>query len=263
MVVCLSAIAAQEDQQTHVFCNVHHLDSEEGHAILFLKCSDKVHYRLYCRSKHGIATDNDGHLSCQVSQLERFCLHGLAAVVPCDAPHQQRSLNSGDITSLLKVMQCLKPMPYFQQSHGSSFIDNVTSGGWGIITFLRATCRGISCDEECPPRVVELIHIKGLLERKNADTAYFAECNLRVIDQVEPEEDILVALMGNIELCDPHSRVCSHRSSVIGRNCQLSDLSFHIGRRSELLCGSGDSTSKNHCLGGPCVVHERTHVARC
>lgn len=88
-------------------------------------------------------------------------------------------------------------------------------------------------------------HHERLSEGKNVGTAYIAQLNLKTINLIRSEVQILVLIIGAIKICHTDSPTCSLRGAIICRCCHLSDLSFHIDMRGHFfpwrgtgLCGT-------------------------
>lgn len=120
------------------------------------------------------------------------------------------------------------------------FIQNAKSTQQSNFTWRRTGRHGGGCDGDCILRVVKPIRTEGLYEAKNVGITYVAKCNLRVVDMVDPMEQILVVTMGDIEFFYPHNHACRLRGTVTGRRWLQSDLflqtrPFHGGWGTGLL----------------------------
>lgn len=141
------------------------------------------------------------------------------------------------------VTQRLEPMPPIQKRYERGFFENVRSSRRGSFTLLgTGHCGGI-CDAEWCSHMVESIHTKELYEGKNESIAYIAERNLIVDNPIDAEQQVLVAIVGNIKFSHLQSRDSSLRSTVTGHYRHLCDLFVHIGRRKQIYTRRG----MKHC----------------
>lgn len=124
----------------------------------------------------------------EVTQLERFQFYDWAAVVSCEAPHEQSHLNWGNIFRLLKVTQHLMLMLLIKWNHGGSFIENTKSGRRGSLTLLGRTRRSDGCARGFLPCVVESTRTEEMHEEKNMGIVCITKCNLRFVDLVDCED---------------------------------------------------------------------------
>lgn len=154
------------------------------------------------------------------------------------------------------------PLPIIQENQGRSFIETAKGVLRGILTCLGTGRRGGNCDGQFSSYEVRPLLTEGLYERKNMVVAYVVERKLRVINLIDREKLMLVAIMGNIEFFYLHSRTCSLKVTVTGRCYNLSNLFFHIGRWGQFLAGRWDWTLWNHRLSVSRKVFRQTHVAK-
>lgn len=96
-------------------------------------------------------------------------------------------------------------------------------------------CFGNGDDGARSSRVVKTMPTKELFKVNNVRIAHVAEKNLEADNLIGLEKQILVAIMGDIELRYPHSRACCLRSSVSEHCCYLSDLPTNFGTRGQFL----------------------------
>lgn len=77
--------------------------------------------------------------------------------------------------------------------------------------------------------MIKPISTKRLCKRKKVGIALAAPLILSVVSTIDPEELILVAMMGNIKFCHPHNRANNFNITIDGRYRHFSDLTFLIG----------------------------------
>lgn len=93
--------------------------------------------------------------------------------------------------------------------------------------------------------------------------AYIARCSLRVFDLVDSEKPIVVAIVGDVEFCHPHTRANSLRAAFNTRSWNWSNCAFYTGRRNQFLDQRESGFSRNFRLSILRAVPRRTHVAKC
>lgn len=182
--VWLKVIDGQGGGRNHVLDIIHHPGWEEKNTMLFHDCSAEVHYTLYYHIKIKIATHNAGRRICRNTLLKRSHFSNWMAFMSRDILQQQKVLSPNDISCLTNVPQRLKPMPFIQQRHKVSFIENARGSRLSTLTRLGTVSRSGGCDRECASRVVTPISLEKPWKWENVGIAYITQQNRKVFNQI-------------------------------------------------------------------------------
>lgn len=200
--------------RNHVLHNTHYPGCKKGRTLLFLEYKTKVQFEPYHRIKRKIVTHCTGHYTRKTTQLEGFRFCNREAVMSRDAPHQQRSLNPSSIFHFLEVTNHMIQMISIQEKYARSFTKRERGSHSSTLKRLGTVRRGGGCDEECSSCLVERIRTERCSERENVGIAYKTPQNLKAINLIAPERQILFTIIDYTKFCHPHSRVRSLRGII-------------------------------------------------
>lgn len=91
----------------------------------------------------------------------------------------------------------MKLKPFIKENEEHSFVDNTGDTRRSTFKHLETGRRGEGCDRKFSFFVVEQIRKEGILEEMKVGIDYTAKWNIRVINPIDTEEQVLVATEGD------------------------------------------------------------------